>query len=125
MSFNVGGFAAMLALPMTLVCHLLEPKASKFTHEQQYPRKWLLLTPFYLCLCLFSVQPHKEERFMYMAYPFLCLNVASTIHSTERLMIYFLKFVSVRHQLFDAPTGDFMTFFFFQSVQGFFVSLKL
>ena len=26
------------------------------------------------------MQPHKEERFMYPAYPFLCLNAAMTLH---------------------------------------------
>jgi alpha-1,2-mannosyltransferase len=31
-------------------------------------------------LAIFTVQPHKEERFMYPAYPFLALNAAISFH---------------------------------------------
>lgn len=31
-------------------------------------------------LAIFTVQPHKEERFMYPAYPFLTLNAAISLH---------------------------------------------
>ena len=44
-------------------------------------RSLVFATPFYLWLAVFSVQPHKEERFMYPAYPFLCLNAALTLHN--------------------------------------------
>ena len=43
-------------------------------------RSLMFVTPFYLWLAIFSRQPHKEERFMYPAYPFLCLNAAVTAH---------------------------------------------
>lgn len=36
--------------------------------------------PFYLWLAIFTAQPHKEERFMYPAYPFLCLSAAFSLH---------------------------------------------
>ena len=32
-------------------------------------------------LAIFSLQPHKEERFMYPAYPFLALNAALAVHT--------------------------------------------
>lgn len=35
-----------------------------------------LLSPFFLWLAIFTVQPHKEERFMYVGYSSLCLNAA-------------------------------------------------
>lgn len=39
--------------------------------------KWhLLFAPAFVWLAIFSVQPHKEERFMYVAYPALLLNAA-------------------------------------------------
>ena len=38
------------------------------------------ITPFYLWLAIFSAQAHKEERFMYPAYPFLCFNAAFALH---------------------------------------------
>ena len=42
----------------------------------------MISTPFYIWLGIFSSQPHKEERFMYPSYPFLCLNAAITMHTT-------------------------------------------
>lgn len=39
----------------------------------------LKLIPFYLWFIVFSLQAHKEERFMYVAYPLLALNAAISI----------------------------------------------
>jgi len=39
-----------------------------------------LSAPFYLWFTIFTAQPHKEERFMYVAYPALCLNAAMAYH---------------------------------------------
>ena len=39
-----------------------------------------LTAPFYLWFAIFTAQPHKEERFMYVAYPALCLNTAMAYH---------------------------------------------
>lgn len=36
--------------------------------------------PFYIWLAIFTAQPHKEERFMFVAYPALCLNAAISYH---------------------------------------------
>ncbi|KAK5065019.1 hypothetical protein LTR84_000854 [Exophiala bonariae] len=49
--------------------------------KQTFLRTLTFLTPFYLWLAIFSLQPHKEERFMFPAYPFLALNAAITFHS--------------------------------------------
>lgn len=38
--------------------------------------------PFYLWLAVFTAQPHKEERFMFVTYPALCLNAAIAYHIT-------------------------------------------
>src|SRR6266542_6045008 len=37
------------------------------------------LLPFYLWLFTFIIQPHKEERFLFVAYPLICLNSAVAI----------------------------------------------
>ncbi|OGM48531.1 hypothetical protein ABOM_002478 [Aspergillus bombycis] len=39
-----------------------------------------VIAPFYMWFAIFTAQPHKEERFMYPAYPFLALNAAIAIH---------------------------------------------
>lgn len=38
------------------------------------------MAPFYVWQTIFTLQPHKEERFMYPAYPFLALNAALALH---------------------------------------------
>ena len=35
---------------------------------------------FYIWLVIFSSQPHKEERFMFVAYPTICLSAATAFH---------------------------------------------
>lgn len=36
----------------------------------------MLLSPFFMWLAIFTATPHKEERFMYVVYPALCMNAA-------------------------------------------------
>lgn len=43
-------------------------------------RTIIFMSPFYMWLAIFSFQPHKEERFMYPAYPCLALNAALSFH---------------------------------------------
>jgi alpha-1,2-mannosyltransferase len=50
------------------------------TTKQTLLRTCVFMTPFYLWLTIFTLQPHKEERFMYPAYPFLALNAAIAFH---------------------------------------------
>jgi alpha-1,2-mannosyltransferase len=40
----------------------------------------LKLAPFYVWFIVFSLQPHKEERFMYVAYPVMAFNAAIAIY---------------------------------------------
>jgi alpha-1,2-mannosyltransferase len=44
-------------------------------------RTVVFVAPFYMWLAIFTLQPHKEERFMYPAYPFLALNAAISTHT--------------------------------------------
>ncbi|KAL9933340.1 hypothetical protein V8E36_008058 [Tilletia maclaganii] len=46
----------------------------------------LRLTPFYLWLGLLTLQSHKEERFMFPAYPLLCFNAAVSIYFLRTLV---------------------------------------
>ena len=77
LNFNLWFFLAMAALPLLL----LQQFASKsiFSH-QALLRGVAFLSPFYLWLAIFTLQPHKEERFMYPAYPALALNAATSLH---------------------------------------------
>lgn len=77
LNFNVWFILAMLAAPLLVFQAAFRPHA---TNNQTLLRTVTLLTPFYMWLGIFIVQPHKEERFMYPAYPFLALNAAIAFH---------------------------------------------
>ncbi|KTW26421.1 hypothetical protein T552_02902 [Pneumocystis carinii B80] len=38
-----------------------------------------IISPFYLWFFIFTIQPHKEERFFFPIYPFICLNASVAI----------------------------------------------
>lgn len=67
----------MSAAPLLLLQALFR---SHVTSVQTLLRSVTLVSPFYTWFAIFTVQPHKEERFMYPAYPFLALNAAIAFH---------------------------------------------
>jgi alpha-1,2-mannosyltransferase len=78
LNFNIWFVLALLALPVFLL-------KKKFGSARDGGivggmRTVIFMSPFYLWLAIFSFQPHKEERFMYPAYPTLALNAAMTLH---------------------------------------------
>ncbi|TLD04260.1 uncharacterized protein PgNI_12199 [Pyricularia grisea] len=77
LNFNIWFVLAMLSMPLFLVRNFIVPTG----HELRSGwRTMVFLTPFYMWLGIFTAQPHKEERFMYPAYPFLALNAAVAFH---------------------------------------------
>ena len=68
---------ALLSMPLLLAQHFLRGKGAT---KSSYLRGVVFLSPFYLWLAIFTLQPHKEERFMYPAYPALALNAAAALH---------------------------------------------
>lgn len=79
LNFNAWFILALLSLPL----FFLQKIFMRSTTEtfQSGLRTVVFLSPFYMWLAIFSLQPHKEERFMYPAYPFLALNAALAIHT--------------------------------------------
>jgi len=78
LNFNAWFALALLSLPLFLLQKLFTRTTETF---QSGLRTVVFLSPFYMWLAIFSLQPHKEERFMYPAYPFLALNAALAIHT--------------------------------------------
>lgn len=76
-NFNIWFILAMAALPLFMIQKIANTKK---TGLQSGLRTIVFLAPFYMWLAIFTVQPHKEERFMYPAYPFLALNAAMALH---------------------------------------------
>ena len=77
MNFNIWFLLAAAALPLFLLQKILAPTGQGF---QSGLRTVVFVAPFYLWLAIFTVQPHKEERFMYPVYPFLALNASIALH---------------------------------------------
>ncbi|KAL6707822.1 hypothetical protein ACN47E_003722 [Coniothyrium glycines] len=77
LNFNVWFFLALAAFPLLLVQHL---GLRKSVSKQTFIRSTVFVSPFYLWLGIFTLQPHKEERFMYPVYPALALNAAISMH---------------------------------------------
>lgn len=77
LNFNIWFILALLALPLFL---LQKTFSSSREGLQTGLRSVVFMSPFYLWLAIFTLQPHKEERFMYPAYPALALNSAMSLH---------------------------------------------
>ncbi|KAK5168739.1 mannosyltransferase [Saxophila tyrrhenica] len=77
LNFHLWLLLALLSLPLLLVQHFSRAKGST---SASHLRGIVFLSPFYLWLAVFTFQPHKEERFMYPAYPALALNAAMALH---------------------------------------------
>ena len=77
LNFNAWFLLALLALPLLLWQNFVRRQPAT---RQSFIRNVTFATPFYLWLIIFSLQPHKEERFMYPLYPLLALNAAIALH---------------------------------------------
>ena len=77
LNFNIWFVLAFLSLPIFVLQKLFSRSTENF---QSGLRTVVFLAPFYMWLAIFTLQPHKEERFMYPAYPFLALNAALALH---------------------------------------------
>ncbi|OQO04067.1 hypothetical protein B0A48_10710 [Cryoendolithus antarcticus] len=74
LNFHLWVPLALLSLPMLFV------QPSKSAIKTSHLRTLVLVSPLYIWLGLFTLQPHKEERFLYPAYPFLALSGALSLH---------------------------------------------
>lgn len=66
-----------IAFPLALVSYTA--LLSSLPHASR-GHQAMLLTPFYLWFAIFTSTPHKEERFMYVVYPALCMNAAFALN---------------------------------------------
>lgn len=74
-----------MALPALVVTYFVDRKRLGFVrptvHESSpFTILAIRLVPFYLWLGILTFQAHKEERFMFPAYPLLCFNAAVTLY---------------------------------------------
>ncbi|KAK6934152.1 GPI mannosyltransferase, partial [Dillenia turbinata] len=69
--FNNFNFCFILALLFVLIWPFIKKKYSS--------ELLVLVSPIYIWLIFMSLQPHKEERFLYPIYPLICVAAAAVI----------------------------------------------
>ncbi|PFH52224.1 glycosyltransferase family 22 protein [Amanita thiersii Skay4041] len=85
LNFNILLPFALLALPALAITYRFDRQRLGFytpsiDQSSPYTVLTIRLAPFYLWLGILTLQPHKEERFMFPAYPLLCFNAAVTVY---------------------------------------------
>ncbi|KAL4934246.1 dolichyl-P-Man:Man(6)GlcNAc(2)-PP-dolichol alpha-1,2-mannosyltransferase [Aspergillus undulatus] len=77
LNFNIWFIFAIFSAPLLFLQAIFR---SQTMNKETLLRTVTLLSPLYMWLAIFTLQAHKEERFMYPAYPFLALNAAIAFH---------------------------------------------
>ncbi|EAU92828.2 asparagine-linked glycosylation 9 protein isoform a [Coprinopsis cinerea okayama7 len=85
LNFNLLTPMALLSLPALGVTYLYDRRRLGYSNPRPdetspFTITGLRLAPFYLWIGILTLQPHKEERFMFPAYPLLCFNAALCIY---------------------------------------------
>ncbi|KAJ1975121.1 mannosyltransferase [Dimargaris verticillata] len=86
LNFNIALPLALGCLPTMALVHVWDRcpgrRAATSAGTKPVPLGPLVykVGSFYMLFAIFSLQPHKEERFLYVVYPTLCLAAAVTLH---------------------------------------------
>jgi alpha-1,2-mannosyltransferase len=111
-NFNYLLLLALASLPALTITSVIDRKRLGFTKpsiEQSSPFTLLALrlAPFYLWLAILTAQAHKEERFMFPAYPLLCFNAAVTLYLMRGWVeVAFIKVTKSPYQVSIAKLSD-------------------
>ncbi|KAF8926438.1 mannosyltransferase, partial [Dissophora ornata] len=102
LNFNVLLPAAFLSFPLLVITYYTVPDVLPNSPSSdglplKDPLVWfsLKLSPFYLWFAIFTAQPHKEERFLFVVYPLICFNAVVTLFMGQKIVQRVLdKFVA-------------------------------
>src|SRR5438105_4624735 len=91
----------MFSTPSQILTYVIDPGRISSTSSLIYAYLYLTfrLLPFYLWLFTFIIQPHKEERFLFVVYPLICLNSAVAMFLIRGWFDQLLVFLSDIHVL--------------------------
>ncbi|KAF5368333.1 hypothetical protein D9758_002221 [Tetrapyrgos nigripes] len=122
LNFNVIVPFALLSYPSLCITYLFDRgrlgsiRPSQAMESSPFTVLALRLAPFYLWLGILTMQPHKEERFMFPAYTMLCFNAAVTLYLVRGWMeTAFIKLTkspyrASRSSIFSSFTSSVITF---------------
>ncbi|KAI8361137.1 Alg9-like mannosyltransferase family-domain-containing protein [Mortierella sp. GBAus27b] len=93
LNFNILFPAALLSLPVMVLTYIAIPDdipnpPSAEGYSLRDPVLWFMLkfSPVYLWMAIFTAQPHKEERFLFVIYPLICFNGVVTLFMVQKLV---------------------------------------
>ncbi|KAF9287841.1 mannosyltransferase [Mortierella alpina] len=92
LNFNILFLAAIASLPVLVLTYFtipdVLPNPPSGTGQLKDPLLLftLKLSPLYLWLAIFTAQPHKEERFLFVVYPLLCFNAVTTLFMAQKIV---------------------------------------
>ncbi|KAG2226371.1 hypothetical protein INT45_000539 [Circinella minor] len=83
LNFNIMFLLALASAPFAIIAAFVDrervPGSTLMDKMWPYAQLGIKLLPFYIWITIFTFQPHKEERFLYVAYPFVVLNAAISL----------------------------------------------
>jgi alpha-1,2-mannosyltransferase len=94
LNFGIWFPLSMISIPLVLLQKLLGGQPA--SHASSL-RLLTYLSPVYLWLAIFTVQPHKEERFMFPIYPLIALNAAVSLHVLLQIAGHIGKYQPFKH----------------------------
>ncbi|KAJ2935635.1 hypothetical protein H1R20_g1457, partial [Candolleomyces eurysporus] len=104
LNFNILVPLALLSFPALVITYNVDRRRLGYTppsssNSSPFTILALRLAPFYLWLLILTIQPHKEERFMFPSYPLLCFNAAMTVYLMRGwLEVAFIKVTKSPYQ---------------------------
>lgn len=104
LNFNILVPLALMSLPALSLTSIIDRKrlGASTVSDQSSPFFILgvRLVPFYIWLGILSSQAHKEERFMFPAYPMLCFNAAVALYLVRGwLEVVYIKMTNSPYQV--------------------------
>ncbi|THH13499.1 hypothetical protein EW146_g6729 [Bondarzewia mesenterica] len=109
LNFNALLPLALLAIPALFVTYRIDRRrlgSAQGSTEESSPFTilGLRLLPLYLWLGILTAQAHKEERFMFPAYPLICFNAAVTLYLIRGWMeVAFIKSTNSPYKASKTP----------------------
>lgn len=110
LNFNILTPLAFLSLPALGVTYIVDKRRLGFQKPSSeetsaFTIVGLRLAPFYLWTGILTLQPHKEERFMFPAYPLLCLNAAICVYLVRGwLEVSYIKLTKSQYKVWQFPS---------------------
>lgn len=84
LNFNLVLIASLFSLPMLILGKIF---LTTRKHKMLESSHWMCMASLILWLVVYTLQSHKEERFMYPIYPLICASAALTIKSIEQFVV--------------------------------------